>query len=40
MMESYPGRLAVRIGYTEDLAHRIQAGSDIFLMPRATSPAA
>jgi len=38
MMESYPGRLAVRIGYTEDLAHRIQAGSDIFLMPSRYEP--
>jgi len=38
MMESYPGKLAVRIGYTEDLAHRIQAGSDIFLMPSRYEP--
>jgi len=38
LMEEYPGRLAVRIGYTEDLAHRIQAGSDIFLMPSRYEP--
>lgn len=38
MMETYPGRLVVRIGYTEDLAHRIQAGSDIFLMPSRYEP--
>jgi starch synthase len=38
LMEDYPGRLAVKVGYTEDLAHRIQAGSDIFLMPSRYEP--
>jgi starch synthase len=38
MMETYSGRLVVRIGYTEDLAHRIQAGVDIFLMPSRYEP--
>ncbi|WP_027185182.1 glycogen synthase GlgA [Desulfovibrio inopinatus] len=38
MVEDYPGRLAVRVGYTEDLAHRIQAASDIFLMPSRYEP--
>jgi len=38
MMEEYPRGLAVRVGYTEDLAHRIQAGSDIFLMPSRYEP--
>jgi len=38
MMESYPGRLVARIGYTEDLAHRIQAGVDLFLMPSRYEP--
>lgn len=38
MMETYPGRLAVHIGYTEDMAHRIQAGADIFLMPSRYEP--
>ncbi|MGE4506666.1 MAG: glycogen synthase, partial [Desulfovibrionaceae bacterium] len=38
LMETYPGRLAVRVGYTEDLAHRIQAASDIFLMPSRYEP--
>jgi len=38
MMESYPGRLSARIGYTEDLAHRIQAGVDLFLMPSRYEP--
>ncbi len=38
MMETYAGRLAARIGYTEDLAHRIQAGVDVFLMPSRYEP--
>lgn len=38
MMETYAGRLAVQIGYTEDLAHRIQAGVDVFLMPSRYEP--
>ncbi len=38
LVERYPGRLGVRIGYTEDLAHRIQAASDIFLMPSRYEP--
>ncbi len=38
MMETYPGRLSARIGYTEDLAHRIQAGVDLFLMPSRYEP--
>lgn len=38
MMETFSGRLAARIGYTEDLAHRIQAGVDLFLMPSRYEP--
>ncbi|NJB67099.1 starch synthase [Desulfobaculum xiamenense] len=38
LMERYPGRLAARIGYTEELAHYIQAGTDIFLMPSRYEP--
>lgn len=38
LMETYRGRLAAVIGYTEDLAHRMQAGSDIFLMPSRYEP--
>ena len=33
-----PDRLSVRIGYDEDYAHRIEAGSDLFLMPSAYEP--
>lgn len=38
LMEEYHGRMTVQVGYTEDLAHRIQAGSDIFLMPSRYEP--
>ena len=34
----YPGRFAVRTGYDEGLAHRIEAGSDMFLMPSYYEP--
>jgi starch synthase len=34
----HPGRLSVRIGFDEGLAHRIEAGSDIFLMPSRYEP--
>lgn len=36
--ERYPDRLAVRIGYDEGLAHRIEAGADMFLMPSRFEP--
>jgi len=34
----HPGRVAVRIGYSEQMAHRIEAGADIFLMPSRFEP--
>jgi starch synthase len=34
----HPGRVAVRIGYDEDLAHRIEAGADCYLMPSRFEP--
>ncbi len=34
----YPDRFAVRIAYDEDMAHWIEAGSDIFLMPSRYEP--
>ncbi|MBS1856389.1 MAG: glycogen synthase GlgA [Acidobacteria bacterium] len=34
----FPGRVAVRIGFDNGLAHRIEAGADLFLMPSAYEP--
>jgi len=34
----YPDRLGIRIGYDEALAHRIEAGADLFLMPSRFEP--
>ncbi len=34
----YPGRIAVRIGYEEPLAHRLLAGGDILLHPARFEP--
>lgn len=34
----HPGRIAVRIGYDEPLAHRLEAGGDLFVMPSRFEP--
>ena len=34
----YPDRVAVRIGFNEPLAHQIEAGADLFLMPSRYEP--
>ena len=34
----FPDKVALRIGYNDRLAHRIEAGSDIFLMPSRYEP--
>jgi len=34
----HPGRCAVRVGFDEGFAHRIEAGSDIFVMPSRFEP--
>jgi starch synthase len=34
----YPDRLGVRVGYADALSHRIEAGSDMFLMPSRYEP--
>src|SRR5919112_385151 len=34
----FPGKVGVRIGFDEALAHQIEAGSDIFLMPSLFEP--
>lgn len=36
--QNYPGRVAARYAMDHDLAHRIYAGSDIFLMPSQFEP--
>ncbi len=38
MSARHPGRIAVRVGYNESLAHRIEAGADLFLMPSRYEP--
>ncbi len=38
LMRSFPGRVAFHSGYDEKLAHLIEAGSDIFLMPSRYEP--
>ena len=38
MATTYSGRLAVYIGFDEGLAHAIEAGSDMFLMPSRYEP--
>ena len=35
----HPGKLAIRIGFVPDLARKIYAGSDLFLMPSKSEPA-
>ena len=34
----FPGKVGVRIGFDEALAHQIEAGADIFLMPSLFEP--
>ncbi len=34
----FPSRIAVRIGFDEPISHRIEAGSDFFLMPSRFEP--
>ena len=38
MAALYPQRLLLTLGYSEELAHRIEAGSDVFLMPSRFEP--
>lgn len=38
LQEEFPEKIAVRFGYDDALAHRIEAGSDIFLMPSRYEP--
>ncbi|MDH3687933.1 MAG: glycogen synthase GlgA [Gammaproteobacteria bacterium] len=34
----YPGKMAAHIGFSEELAHRIEAGADMLLMPSRFEP--
>ena len=36
--ERYPDRVGLQIGYDEGLAHKVEAGSDLFLMPSLFEP--
>ncbi len=36
--EKYPGRVGVRLAFDDELAHWIEAGSDLFLMPSMHEP--
>jgi starch synthase len=38
LARAHPGRVAVQVGYDEGLAHQIEAGADIFLMPSRFEP--
>jgi starch synthase len=38
LAQGFPDRIAARIGYNEGLAHRIEAGADMFLMPSRYEP--
>jgi len=38
LASAFPGRVAGYIGYNDDLAHKVEAGADIFLMPSLFEP--
>jgi starch synthase len=38
LSERHPDKLAVRLAFDEPLAHRIEAGADLFLMPSRYEP--
>ncbi|MFZ3215454.1 MAG: glycogen synthase GlgA [Candidatus Acidiferrales bacterium] len=38
LAEKNPGRVGVKIGYDNPLAHKVEAGADIFLMPSRYEP--
>src|SRR3546814_18618590 len=38
LADAFPGRVSVRIGYDEPLAHRIYAGADAMLVPSRFEP--
>jgi starch synthase len=38
LQDSYPDRVGLRLGYDDRLAHKIEAGADLFLMPSLFEP--
>jgi starch synthase len=38
LAQRYPGRVMLHLGYSEELAHRIEAAADFFLMPSRFEP--
>lgn len=38
LKQQYPAHIAIKIGYDEELSHKIEAGCDIFLMPSLYEP--
>ena len=38
MREKYPKQVALRLGFVPELAHKIYAGADLFLMPSKSEP--
>jgi starch synthase len=38
LAEKYPGRIGVKLAYDDTMAHKIEAGADIFLMPSRYEP--
>ncbi len=38
LADKYPTRLHVHIGYSEELAHQVEAGCDVFIMPSRFEP--
>lgn len=38
LSSTYPDRVLIFIGYSEELAHRVEAGADMFLMPSRFEP--
>ena len=38
LADRFPGQIAVKLGFDETLAHRIEAGADCFLMPSRFEP--
>ncbi len=37
-LAAYPGQVAAHLGYSEELAHQIEAGADLFVMPSRFEP--